>query len=1278
MNYDSQKKIIFVIVLFFSAFILNARGVTTKVEPGTIVPVACDPGSYTYVETHEDVIEVFSGDPCWRTGHVDRFVWAQPPVDNCRTSMTIITKGKAVQVVCLKSGTLADVEPTTIGHTINLGESYCDYHCRVGEATTICLPKGVYEVNASDPRWRIRRKFNIICLSPNEPESAMTLTITGRNGKSVIMLFYSHEREGLVPTDYMIKVDRFPGTKSKLLESDPVKTTSQESSDAPPPQPTFATEGELQLSGGYETGGSEDRFTMKGSGVFAARTRGGLFFQGAGIVDIASDYKQYGISAGIGLEPGSLGLFLFADGLIAKEGNSDPNFHFQLRPALRVKTNRFAGSLFFAKAVTRDQYLGQEGLQNGIRYGLFQEAIDHAGLDLAARLGRRLMIELRTLVGKDLVQLEGTTSYKLLQTLYLNAGYAYTHTNGSIRGLCNGSRIFAGITVGMGSEHKFKNLKRSLIMRPDYPIVRSVEKKLKSESEEVSPLKASLAASPLSGNAPLKVTFSATATGGRAPFKCSWTIDDSLDSSLEGMNTEKTFTNPGTYRVAVIITDSEGQKATSNTVVIDVNQSLKQELFSISATAGPGGSIDPAGTIQVKAGESKVFFMKPQPGYRVNLVKVDGKTVGNESTYKFETVSANHSIHVEFARAEDRSYKIVASSDSGGSISPEGTVPVSEGSEASFSITPQSGFRVKQVKVDGKILGAVSDYKFENIADDHEIHAEFEPETHEIYTIVSTAGPGGSIDPLGTTLIVAGENLTVTILPAEGFEIASVTVDGKTAGAITSYTFANIDADHTIHAEFTETVIPTFTINASAGPGGSVSPAGTVEVPQNSNASFVVRPIAGYRILSVIVDGANVGPLDEYTFKNVTDNHTIHATFQRITHTITATAGQGGVVDPAGNTTVNQGDSRTITITPATGYRILDVRVDGKGVGAISSYTFSNISADHTLQATFKKKTFTVTATAGSGGGIDPSGTTMVEYSDALSFAITPAVGYKIQDVLVDGKSKGALTSFTFSNITANHTIEARFEILRFTIQAASSSGGSIKPGGVITVEYGQSRSFRMESNDPLVYELDTVMVDGKPVGPVTSYNFANITSDHTIRASWKKRQYNIDASATTGGTITPTGTRFYTAQSTPTYTITPAEGYEIDRVIIDGIYQAGKVNSYTFNPLYANHTIRAVFKRKSYNILIRKAYSDGSTGAPPNPVDPIGEVTVNHGESLEITIDNHFQGGDSSAIYSLDYISVDGNTSTYRGDTKRVIIHTVNAVKSNKEVVCYFYRRTN
>jgi hypothetical protein len=72
--------------------------------------------------------------------------------------------------------------------------------------------------------------------------------------------------------------------------------------------------------------------------------------------------------------------------------------------------------------------------------------------------------------------------------------------------------------------------------------------------------------------------------------------------------------------------------------------------------------------------------------------------------------------------------------------------------------------------------------------------------------------------------------------------------------------------------------IPTFTISASAGAGGSISPSGTVSVNYGSNQSFTVTPNTGYQIVSVLMDG--VPATAPYTFFNVVSNgHTISATF---------------------------------------------------------------------------------------------------------------------------------------------------------------------------------------------------------------------------------------------------------------------------------------------------------------------------------------------------------------------------------------------------------------
>ena len=71
---------------------------------------------------------------------------------------------------------------------------------------------------------------------------------------------------------------------------------------------------------------------------------------------------------------------------------------------------------------------------------------------------------------------------------------------------------------------------------------------------------------------------------------------------------------------------------------------------------------------------------------------------------------------------------------------------------------------------------------------------------------------------------------------------------------------------------------------------------------------------------------------------------------------ITATADEHGKIAPTGDVAVPKGESKTFTITPDSGYHIKDVLVDGKSVGAVSTYTFENVVDNHTIHATFARK----------------------------------------------------------------------------------------------------------------------------------------------------------------------------------------------------------------------------------------------------------------------------------------------------------------------------------
>lgn len=72
-------------------------------------------------------------------------------------------------------------------------------------------------------------------------------------------------------------------------------------------------------------------------------------------------------------------------------------------------------------------------------------------------------------------------------------------------------------------------------------------------------------------------------------------------------------------------------------------------------------------------------------------------------------------------------------------------------------------------------------------------------------------------------------------------------------------------------------------------------------------------------------------------------------------HTIRASAGTNGTISPVGWTSVGEGGEQTFTITPDAGYAVAKVLVDGRSVGAVTSYTFRNVTQDHTIEAVFMK-----------------------------------------------------------------------------------------------------------------------------------------------------------------------------------------------------------------------------------------------------------------------------------------------------------------------------------
>jgi hypothetical protein len=220
-----------------------------------------------------------------------------------------------------------------------------------------------------------------------------------------------------------------------------------------------------------------------------------------------------------------------------------------------------------------------------------------------------------------------------------------------------------------------------------------------------------------------------------------------------------------------------------------------------------------------------------------------------------------------------------------------------------------------------------------------------------------------------------------------------------------------------------------YTIACTISSDGTTTSAEVVEVEERASKMFVVDRPSGQYLRNVVVDGISLGPLLSYTFQDVRSNHTIAVEFSNTKSAyITATAGSGGTITPSGVSPVDEAGTLTFSIQADAHSSILDVVVDGQSVGAVSSYSFANVTADHSIVASFKTEEYTIAASAGANGSISPDGTVTVAKNADQSFTITPNAGYHIADVSVDGMSQGILSSYNFANLTTNHVITATFE----------------------------------------------------------------------------------------------------------------------------------------------------------------------------------------------------------------------------------------------------------
>lgn len=506
------------------------------------------------------------------------------------------------------------------------------------------------------------------------------------------------------------------------------------------------------------------------------------------------------------------------------------------------------------------------------------------------------------------------------------------------------------------------------------------------------------------------------------------------------------------------------------------------------------------------------------------------------------------------------------------------------------TFAPAVGYHVESITINGVNYGGIEAFDFYNVTEPQHVVVTFAP---NVYT-VTTYGYGQGVVTPGATFVYNPDNMyAFAATPITGYRIASVLrnnvpmVIADPEGTFTD-TLVNILDNYVYEVAFAPM---TYTVNASCGSNGLVTPIGATSYFYNENGVYTVTANEGYYISSVTIDGnttnyTQADAMNSYTYTfafsglNAVD-HSISATFAPYQYTITVNAAQHGTINP-GTSTYGYNAMPTFSIIPDAGYGIVSVLVDGNNVGSDTTYTFPALRADHTITAVFAQYQYTIMASAGNGGTISPVGTSNLVSGGNQTYTITPATGYHVSDVFVDGASVGAVTSYTFSNVTANHTIHAVFAANEYTVTVNQPANGIITPG-TTTVLYQATPTFVITPNTgdsvtAITLNGTNVLSQATNNNGVYTYTLPPVTANATLSATIVVKKYTITATAGSNGSISNSGATVVNFGDNASYTITPAAGYVVDNVTVDGM-NMGAITTYTFVNVVANHTIHATFR---------------------------------------------------------------------------------------------------
>lgn len=458
------------------------------------------------------------------------------------------------------------------------------------------------------------------------------------------------------------------------------------------------------------------------------------------------------------------------------------------------------------------------------------------------------------------------------------------------------------------------------------------------------------------------------------------------------------------------------------------------------------------GTSSISAAQDTVITLKitPDAGYELDtvVVKDASGTAISVTDNKFTMPASDVTVTATF-KAQAAKYKVTVNSAKNGKVTAS-TASCKEGTEVVLTVAPAAGYELDKLTVLNTTTNTcvtVSGGKFTMPAGNVNVVATFKAAEGKTYDVTVNEMANGAV-AANTTAAKAGDTITLTINPADGYGLDELSVKNSSTNAVIAVsgsgntrTFTMPASDVTIAASFK---IVKYTVSITAPENGSVS-VNPDKYAKGAEVTLGVACDTGYELDKLTVKDASgsVVTVTNKKFVMPASDVTVTATFKKITYAVAVGKATNGKVT-SDAATAKMGDTVTLTITPDTGYELdtLTVKDTSDKTVTVTDNKFTMPASSVSVSATFKAVKYNVEIVTPTNGSVSVN-PDKYEKGATVTLIVKPAENYKLSKLTVKDADNKEITvkDNKFTMPAGKVTVTATFEYVPVKYKVTYTGG---------------------------------------------------------------------------------------------------------------------------------------------------------------------------------------------------------------------------------------------